>query len=843
MESSLASIQVLVTKLKEEMFSKTRKHHLQSFVSPSAYDTAWLAMIPHAMEHGSPLFKACLEWVLNNQKEGGYWGESFNDHPTIDALPATIASMVVLRKWGMGVDNIEKGFKFIHENIDDMLHDHQHHLPRWFIIVFPASIELAESCGLDFNFSDHQKSLISQISHLRKKVIGMEDSAIDKWQYPPLLAYLETSPFAEHNFDQETITKHLSEDGSLFQSPSATAQAYIYTGNHKCLEYLTSLVQKCPDGVPQKYPMDEELVELSMVDQVQKLGLSEYFIEEVEGVLRKVYRSYTEQELLQDHKNFTAEKLYKDSLAFRLFRLHGYNISPRTFCWFLYYEEILDHLENNCGQFTSLLYSIYKATDLMFFGENEVDEARSFSKKMLQKISTMKHIVVDKIVILPNLSKVIEKELSIPWIARLDHLDHRTWIEQNKEGPLWTGKASFYRLSCIHNMELMQLAVENYAFRQTIYQKELKELKRWSKRWGLTEMGFGREKTMYCYFAIAASTSLPHDSIIRMLVAKSAIVITVADDFFDMRGSLDELHILIEAIRRWDGNGLSGPSKVIFDVLDDLVRETTRTLLLHGNVDVTEDFRDLWRETFNSWLTETTWGKNGYIPSVDEYLETGMISIATHILVLTSSCFLNPSLPRNKLKPQKYENITQSLMATARLLNDIQSYQKEQEEGKMNLVLLHFKENPAASMDDSIALVEQFLEGKRKELLKHVFTDDNSDFPKQWKYLHFSCFKVFQMLFNSSNLYDTDAELQLDIEKAIYIPPRHELKKYTKPETTLHTLPQLGNLMINTGYVQTPSRSPVHGCMSNRFHPRQKKSIRNVSSELFSSAKFSLCFI
>lgn len=82
-----------------------------------------------------------------------------------------------------------------------------------------------------------------------------------------------------------------------------------------------------------------------------------------------------------------------------------------------------------------------------------------------------------------------------------------------------------------------------------------------------------------------------------------------------------------------------------------------------------------WREIFNSWLTETIWGKSGYKPSVDEYLETGMISIATHILVLTSSCFLNPSLPRNKVKPPKYENITQSLMATTRLLNDIQSYQ------------------------------------------------------------------------------------------------------------------------------------------------------------------------
>ncbi|CAI9270106.1 unnamed protein product [Lactuca saligna] len=842
MESSLVSINILVTKLKEEIFSNTKNHHLQSFVSPSAYDTAWLAMIPHTLEHNSPLFKGCLEWLLLNQNEEGYWGESINGLPTIDTLPATLTSMAVLRKWGTGSHNIENGLKFIHANTENLLHHHHHDLPRWFFIVFPAAIELAESFGLDLMFSDDAKSIISQIYHVRKQIFGMEEM-VDKWQYPPLMAYLETFPMTERNVDEETIIKHLREDGSLFQSPSATAQAYLSTGNQKCLNYLISLVQKCPNGVPEKYPMDEELVELSMVDQVQKLGLSEYFTEEIDNILRKVYRSYMGQESPQDKKIFIAIKLYKDSLAFRLFRLHGYNISPRTFCWFLYDNEILDHLENNSRQFTSLLHNVYKATDLMFVEESEVDEARSFSKKVLQRISATKNIVNDTVVMLPNISKMIEEELSIPWIARLDHLDHRMWIEQNNEGPLWVGKASFYRLSCIHNFELMQLAVENYAFRQLIYQNELAELKRWSKKWGLTEMGFGREKTVYCYFSVAASTCLPHDSIIRMLVAKSAILITVADDFFDMIGNLEELHILIDAIRRWDGKGLSGPSKVIFDVLDDLVRDTTETLVLQGNIDVIEDFRDLWRETFNSWLTETTWGKNGYIPSVNEYMETGMISIATHILVLTSSCFLNSSLPQFKVKPQKYENITQSLMATTRLLNDIQSYEKEQEEGKMNLVLLHLKENSDASMDDSISLVKTFLEGKRKELLKHVFTEDDSDFPKQWKSLHLSCFKAFQMLFNSSNLYDSDADLQLDIEKAIYIPPKRELPKYLKPQTTMHPFPQKRNLMITGEYFQTTARRFVHGFVGIKCHQLPKKSMRNVIYEVLSPPMFISCFI
>ncbi|KAI3829311.1 hypothetical protein L1987_03431 [Smallanthus sonchifolius] len=722
MDTSLASIHVLVTKLKEEMFSKE-----ESFVSPSAYDTAWLAMIPHPVEHDTPLFKGCLEWLVDNQTEEGYWGESVNgDLPAIDALPATLACMAVLQKWGLGAKNIEKGLKFIHANMVEMLDDQRHHLPRWFCIVFPATIELAESSGLELKFCDHTKSLTADIYNQRQQILCKEE-IVDKRLHLPLLAYLETFQSAKYHVDEETITKHLSEDGSLFQSPSATAQAYMSTRNQKCLEYLMSLVENCPNGVPQKYPMDEQLVQLIMVDQVQRLGLSDHFSNEIDYILRKVYRNYVVQEhsLQHNNRNFMAEKLYKDSLAFRLFRMQGYNISPWTFCWFLQDYEMLNHLEDNYGQFTSLLYSVYKATDLMFFGETEVDDARSFSRKMLQKISTTKNIHDDNIVIFPNLMKVvnrIEQELSTPWIARLDHLDHRMWIEQNKEGPVWIGKASFYRLSCVHNIGLMQLALEDYKSRQLTYRNELEELKRWSKKWGLTEMGFGREKTLYCYFAVSASTSLPHDSLIRLLAAKSAILITVADDFFDMRGSLEELHFLIEAINRWDGEGLSGPSKVIFDVLDDHVREITKTLVLHGKIDLTEDFRDL---------------------------------------------------------------------------------QKEQEEGIMNLVSLHFNQNPDASIDDSISEVKKLLEVKRNELLKHVFSDDDDDdFPNQWRSLHLSCFKVFQMLFNSGNLYDTEAELQSDIEKAIYVSPGYEFPKYLKPQTTFHAVPKGGNKMITARYVR-----------------------------------------
>ena len=43
------------------------------------------------------------------------------------------------------------------------------------------------------------------------------------YHYPPLIPYLEALPSWYGTIDEEDIVKHLGEDGSIFQSPSATA--------------------------------------------------------------------------------------------------------------------------------------------------------------------------------------------------------------------------------------------------------------------------------------------------------------------------------------------------------------------------------------------------------------------------------------------------------------------------------------------------------------------------------------------------------------------------------------------------------------------------------------------
>ena len=70
---------------------------------------------------------------------------------------------------------------------------------------------------------------------------------MDKNQFRPLLSYLEALPLRDE-VDNEYIAKQIGPDGSLCQSPSATAAAFMATGKKHCLAYLRSVVQACPNG-------------------------------------------------------------------------------------------------------------------------------------------------------------------------------------------------------------------------------------------------------------------------------------------------------------------------------------------------------------------------------------------------------------------------------------------------------------------------------------------------------------------------------------------------------------------------------------------------------------------
>ncbi|XP_038981710.1 uncharacterized protein LOC113461644 isoform X2 [Phoenix dactylifera] len=242
--------------------------------------------------------------------------------------------------------------------------------------------------------------------------------------------------------------------------------------------------------VPPTYPVDQDLIKLCLLDHLMRLGCGDHFTKEMADAMDHIYRNWGTEELQLSKMHNLPLQIFRDSLAFQLLRRHGHRISPERFCWFMRDPQILLHIEENYQDFLGAMYTVYRATHLMFIEELELENAKTFSKKILQQ-GLPSEDLKDSLWALSDLQKEIEHELKNLWLARMDHLEHRMYIERSKDYNLWIGKSSSCRLTCLD--DIIQLATKNFMTRQSVYRTELEELKRWSKDIGLANMGFGRE--------------------------------------------------------------------------------------------------------------------------------------------------------------------------------------------------------------------------------------------------------------------------------------------------------------------------------------------------------------
>ncbi|XP_042471314.1 S-linalool synthase-like [Zingiber officinale] len=741
-----------------------------SLLPPSAYDTAWVAMVGSVAGAG-PLFPQCVRWIIANQSREGFWGES--DQPGLDSITATLASLLALSRWNIGRANVQRGLEYLRSNVEKILAQWQGGVPRWFAVIFPGMLEQAQSIGLSVLPHDGVR-LVDDIIFRRRSIF--EDSRSAEGDLPPLslTMFLEALP-PNRRPKNEAILAQLMEDGSLFQSPSATAAAFMITGDARCLKYLQDMMRRCSNSislsigtVPSVFPVDHNLLRLCLVDHLRRLGCGEFFEEEIKDLMDHNFRNWIEQHQEQSNKNYLLqEQIYRDSLAFQLLRAYGYPVTPRKLCWFMDDKEILTHIMENHNEFMGAMYGVYRAAQLMFPKEVDLQNAKQFSLKVLRKCFPDKDLQ-GNCKAFTDLQKQIAHELEHPWLLRMDHLEHRMYIERNKGYLSCMGKTNTCMLS--YPKFLMQLAVENFTNRQSVYRNELLELKRWSEESGLSKMGFGRQKTEYCYYSATVPTCLPLHCDLRKIVAKCAILVTFADDFYDEKGTQIELETLTEAVNRWEGGNLRSHSKVIFDTLDALVDEIeSKAFLKHGNP-VKEALRDMWRDAFKTWLKESKWSVCKHAPSTKEYMDVAAVSVAIQVMTLPACYITHPKAPVDSKSGSRYCKMTELAMLCARLLNDIGSYQRELEDGKLNFVPLYVKENVGYCIDDSIEHIKRVLGKMGKEFVELFLNQDYGGVPRVWKELHLTTLKAFWMLYESINKFDSPTALLRAISLAFHEP-------------------------------------------------------------------------
>ncbi|KAL4200955.1 hypothetical protein AMTRI_Chr02g213720 [Amborella trichopoda] len=671
-------------------------------LSVSAYDTAWVAMVPSlsSSNGSSPLFPECLTWVLENQYPNGSWGLC-NNHPHLikDSLTSTLACILSLKKWNIGEDHINRGLDFIGSSTK-FADDENQLSPIGFDVIFGGLLGNAIELGLNLPFSAHfiEARLLKHSSEIRR--ISGSNIERDK----AYLAYI--SEGCSKLLEQDKVLKYQRNNGSLFNFPSTTTAAFIHFHNSKCQDYLHQLLKTIGNGVPATYPLDI-YTRLCIVDCVEILGVARPFGDEIGVILDDTYRCWldNDEELFSDISTTAMGHLICAADAFGHFNEE--NLFP-------------SHEEGNHTIMNTVL-EMHRASQIMILpNEPVLEKLHSWSSHFLkQQLIKMEKepAVVDQ-----DITREVKHNIMFPYYSMLERLENRRYIEQCGVG----------------NIRIAKTAL-NFKICQSIHQKELELLDRRVKEWRLDQLKFARQKQTFCYFSAAATLFEPDLGAARMSWAKNAILSTVIDDFFDIGGSKEELENFIELVQ----------GCIIFFALRDVITELGTEVFAPQGCDVKHHLIEIWLRLLYSIMKEAEWSRNEIVPSLDEYIKNGYVSFALWPIILPALYFVGPKLSEEVVTHLEYENLLRLSSICGRLLNDIQGFEREKKEGKLNSISLFTKDMHGASEEEAMKHMRGVIDRRRRELLRkvvcargsmtrilHLFYSTNDGFTSPHEMLH-----------------------------------------------------------------------------------------------------------
>uniref|UniRef100_A0A8R7PI91 Ent-kaur-16-ene synthase, chloroplastic n=1 Tax=Triticum urartu TaxID=4572 RepID=A0A8R7PI91_TRIUA len=643
--------------------ARIRKQLHKVELPPSPYDTAWVAMVPLRGSPRTPCFPQCVEWILQNQHENGSWDNNdLGSSANKNVLLSTLACVLALEKWNLGQEHIRRGLHFIGRHFS-LVMDEEIAAPTGFNMIFPGMLSLAVGAGLQFPVRQTDIDWILQQweMELKRSVDGKTLAGEKSYGREAYMAYV--SEGLGNLLDWNEVMKFQRKNGSLFNSPSTTAAALVHNYDDKALDYLNMVVSKFGGAVPTVYPLNMHW-KLSMVDSLEKIGISRHFSSEIEGILDMAYSFWLQrdEEIMMD--------VATCAMAFRLLRMNGYDVSSDELSHLAEASNFHNSLQGYLNDTKSVL-ELYKASKVSV-AEHELilDNIGNWSGSLLSE-----KLCSEGVQGLPNLE--VEYAVKFPFYTTLERLDHKRNIEH------FDARGShILKTECLPygiNQELLALAVDDFTFSQSIYQDELLHLDRWVKENRLDQLQFARQKLTYCYLSAAATIFPPELSDARISWAKNGVLTTVVDDFFDVGGSKEELENLIALVEKWDEHHkddfCSEQVRIVFCALYTTVNQLGSIASAVQNRDVKNHLIEIWLLLLRSMMTEAEWQRSQYVPTMEEYMTNGVVSFALGPIVLPTLYCVGEKLLGSAVKNQEYSELFRLMSTCGRLLNDSQGFE------------------------------------------------------------------------------------------------------------------------------------------------------------------------
>ncbi|CAA2977601.1 terpene synthase 10-like [Olea europaea subsp. europaea] len=418
----------------------------------------------------------------------------------------------------------------------------------------------------------------------------------------------------------------------------------------------------------------EPLDQLELIDNLERLGISYHFEDEIEQILAFINRKYSRS------KEPKIKDLYATALEFRLLRQHGFNVSQERF----------DCFKNEKGNFkpslcndTKGLLQLYEASFLSIEGESTLEMAREFTIKHLEDKS------VDDI----HCDPLVHHALEIPLHWTIPRAEARRFINKYEKRP-------------DKNPILLQLAKLDFNIVQATYLEELKYVSRWWDRTCLAKMlPFARDRLVECFFWNIGVLFEPQYGFSRIDATKVNVFITIMDDIYDVYGTFEELELFTYIIERWDVNAieqLPDYMQIFYLALNNFVNEMAYDVLREKGIVIIPYLRKVWTDLCKAYLQEAKWCLTGYTPTMEEYMENALISISAPVIL--SHSFFSVTNPIEKEAIQcleKYPDIVRWSATILRLADDLATSSDELERGDVPKSIQCYMNETGASEDES----------------------------------------------------------------------------------------------------------------------------------------------
>ncbi|EXB75317.1 (-)-germacrene D synthase [Morus notabilis] len=373
----------------------------------------------------------------------------------------------------------------------------------------------------------------------------------------------------------------------------------------------------------------------------------------MEETLRHIFETYQNQ---VNHDRV----LYDVALRFRLLRQHGYNVSSDVFEKFK--DESTGKYKECLADDISSMLAFYEASHLGLHGEDTLEEALVFTTTLLKSLASAEK--TDR----PLLEEII-CALKWPQLKSLERLQARQYI-------------SIYQDDASHNKALLELAKLDFNLLQSLYKKELGDITRWWKELDFeNKLPYIRDRIVETYVWALALYFEPQYSLGRKILTKHIAFISILDDTYDLYATFEELELFTAAIERWDikfKDQLPEYMQLIFETLLNVYQEFEEEMGKEEKYRVYYA-KEAMKRLARAYFDEARWLNQGYIPSLEEYLDVAWLSSSIPTIAITSFVGMGDIVSKDIF--EWAFNDPKSIRASAiigRVMNDITSHKFEQ---------------------------------------------------------------------------------------------------------------------------------------------------------------------